>query len=459
MNDRTKDVIVIGNGMAGTTAAKAAADAKASVEIITKGAGATLMGSGTLDVLGAVPKAEGNQMVSDIQEGIRQLLEVNPNHPYGVLRHSLENGVKAFCEVCRAGGLEYIGDGVKNAVLPNILGTFKSTAYIPSYNRCADISRANGKILVAGFKGHTEFYPEYACKSYHFCQKKFAPEADAIYLATTLELPSLAQRTKVTNAELASFFDTAEGIHELADALKDIRNMLGGIQRILLPPVLGYRNYAKNRRQLRDMIGVSLGEIAEAGHSISAQRLAAAYEKGLHELGIGLTSQAKAVSITKRADGEFCVTYEKQGKTKEAYAREVVLATGGCIGGGITSYREDLYVPVLGEPLGRIEAGKVDQRVFPQGGQPFTKIGVKVYDNMALAQGKLSGQIFACGDLMDGYDWIYERSGGGIAVSSGYLAGKNAAERAIRRYQADAAAGPKVEKPENEVSMPKGGER
>ena len=49
---------------------------------------------------------------------------------------------------------------------------------------------------------------------------------------------------------------------------------------------------------------------------------------------------------------------------------------------------------------------------------------------MTIAQGSFSGQIFACGDLMEGYDWVYERSGAGVAAASGYLAGKNAANMA-----------------------------
>lgn len=430
MNDRIKDVIVIGSGMAGTTAAKAAADEQVSVEIITKGAGATLMGSGTLDILGAVPGEESNQMVGDIKEGLKLLLKNSPHHPYAVLKTSLEDGIKAYTEVCRLGGVSFTGDGVKNVILPNILGTFKNTAYIPHYNRFADVSRADGRVLVAGFKGHTEFYPEYACKSYNYCQKRFAPDANAVYIAATLELPFLAERTKVTNAELAAFLDTEQGICELSEALGDVKDIKGEIQRILLPPVLGYRNYKYNLSYLYETLGVKVGELVEGGHSISAQRLLAAFEKGLHEQGINVINQAKAISVDKTQEGIFCITYEQQGKTKEAYAREVILAAGGFIGGGITSYTEKLYVPLLKEPLGRIEAEKVNLKAFPKGGQPFVKIGLKVYDNMTITQGKLSGQIYACGDLMDGYDWIYERSGGGVAVSSGYLAGKNAAKMA-----------------------------
>ena len=424
------DVIVIGSGIAGVTAAKAAADEQVSVEIITKGAGATMMGSGALDILGAVPGEEKNTTVNDIKEGMELLLDKNPRHPYAVLKDSLENGIKALREVCRAGGMEFTGDGVTNAVIPNILGTFKNTAYIPSYNKYADAAKAAGKILVAGFRGHTEFYPEYACRSYNTYQRQFAPDADAVYIATTLELPSLADRERITNAELAAFFDTREGMEELAAALDDMKNIMGGIQGILIPPVLGYRKYAQNMELLYETLGIPVGEIAAGGHSVSAQRLAAALEKGLENKGIEAVNQAKAVEIRKTAEDVFCIVYEQQGKTKEAYARSVVLAAGGFIGGGITSYREDLFIPVINEPLGRITPEMVNKKAFPGGGQLFGKVGIRVYDDMAVAQGCFSGQIFACGDLIEGYDWVYERSGSGVAAASGYLAGKNAANMA-----------------------------
>ena len=430
MNDKIKDVIVIGSGMAGVTAAKAASDELAGVEIITKGAGATMMGSGVLDILGAVPGEEKNIVVEEISEGMTLLLEKNPKHPYAVLKDSLENGIKALLEVCRAGGMEFTGDGIRNAAIPNILGTYKNTAYIPSYNKYADVTTARGKILVAGFRGYTEFYPEYACKSYNAYQKQFAPKADAAYIAVTLELPSLTNREKLTNAELAAFFDTSEGIEELAAVLDDMKNVMGGIQRILVPPVLGYQNYAQNMELLYETLGIPVGEISAGGHSVSAQRLADAFEKGLENLNIKVTNQAKAVEIKKTEEGVFCVVFEQQGKTREAYARKIVLAAGGFIGGGITSYREDVFIPVIHEPLGRIDADMVNKKAFPGGGQPFIKTGIRVYDDMTIAQGSFSGQIFACGDLMEGYDWVYERSGAGVAAASGYLAGKNAANMA-----------------------------
>ena len=80
MNDKIKDVIVIGSGMAGVTAAKAASDEQAGVEIITKGAGATMMGSGVLDILGAVPGEEKNIVVEEISEGMALLLEKKGLH-------------------------------------------------------------------------------------------------------------------------------------------------------------------------------------------------------------------------------------------------------------------------------------------------------------------------------------------------------------------------------------------
>lgn len=429
MTKERKDVIVIGSGMAGITAAKAASDEQVSVEIITKGSGATAMGSGAIDILGALPRDGKNEMVTDIYEGIGTLIKENKNHPYAKLKASLSDGIKAYRELCRLGGMEFFGDGIRNLVVPNILGTFKSTAYVP-VSKDADVTEAEGRILVCGFKGHTEFYAEYSCKSFNIYQEVFAPKASAQYIATTIELPSMEGRTKVTNAELAAFFDTQEGIEELLSVLKKLKTVMGGVQRFLLPPVLGYEKYTGNLAKLKEELGVPVGELACAGHSISAQRLTSAFQKGARKAGIKMTEQAKVIRIDKGEDGTYKVQYEQYGEKREACAKAVVLAIGGFIGGGITSYREDLLVPVLDMQLGRIDVSMVNQKAFPSDGQAFIKVGVKVYDNLALAESKMSGQVFACGDFMEGYDWVYERSGGGVAAASGYLAGKNAASMA-----------------------------
>jgi len=431
MNNSLKDIIVIGSGIAGITAAKAAIEEGLSVAIISKGDGASILGSGAIDVLGVVPTKENNYRVDNIQEGIECLVENSPKHPYSMLKDSIDDGIKAFQEVCKVGGISYSGNGVKNKMVANTLGTFKATAYLPYISKNSDITEFEGKVLVVGFRGHSDFYPEYACKSFNEYGKQFAPNSKATYIATTIELPSMAGRTKLTNAELGSKLDSEDGIKELAFELMRIITSTCDIKLILLPPVLGYENYNANKDYLENATGVKVSELLAGGHSIAGQRLSDAMKGGAEKLGVSFNYKCTATNIEVEG-GIYAVKYQQNGVEKEMKAKAVVLATGSFIGGGITANREDLTAAVINEPLGRVSEDMVNKKVFAAGGQKFTKIGVKTYKDLRLAQGKLSGGIYVCGEIMEGYDWVYERSGGGVAVASGYLAGKNAAANVKR---------------------------
>lgn len=426
MRNKMKDVIVIGGGVAGTTAAKAALDEKLSVAIISKGEGSSILTSGAIDILGVVPTKEGNYRVDNIEAGIDCLIEHSPKHPYNVLESSIDDGVKAFREVCKAGGIQYSGEGVENKMVANTLGTFTGTAYLPYMNKDSDVTNFDGKVLVVGFKSHSDFYSGYAAKSYNEFKEQFTPDSNAVYMSATIELPSMAGRTKLTNAELGAKLDTEEGIKELGEELKRMTSTALDVDLILLPPVLGFLKYNENKDYLEEVTGIKVSELLTAGHSVAGQRLADAMQTGATQLGVDYNYKCTATGI-ELEDGVYTVKYTENKVEKEMQAKAVVLATGGFIGGGITAYREDLTAEVINEPLGRVSADMVNMKVFAPGGHGFSKIGVKAYDDLRLAQGELSGKIYVCGEIMEGYDWVYERSQGGVAVSSGYLAGKNAA--------------------------------
>lgn len=434
MKHKLEDLIVIGGGVAGTTAAKAALDEGLSVSIISKGHGSSTLSSGAIDVLGVIPTKEKNYRVKNICQGIECLLENSPKHPYAAIKGSINNGIKAFQEVCKVGGLHYYGDGVENKMVANTLGTFTGTAYLPYPSKDSDLTDFKGTVLVVGFRSYSEFYAEYTCKSFNEYKKQFTPNSKVQYIATTIELPSMADRTRISNAELGAKLDTKEGIKELGEELKRMISSRWDVDLILLPPVLGYLKYNENKDYLEDVTGVKVSEILTAGHSIPGQRLTDAMKVGAERLGISYNYRCTATGIALE-DNIYTVKYTENKVEKQMKAKAIVLATGGFIGEGITAYREDLTAEVINEPLGRVSADMINKRVFAPGGHSFNKIGVKAYNDMRLAQGKLSGKIYVCGEIMEGYDWIYERSQGGVAVASGYLAGKNAAASVKRSEQ------------------------
>ncbi|NOZ82501.1 MAG: anaerobic glycerol-3-phosphate dehydrogenase subunit B, partial [Euryarchaeota archaeon] len=95
-----------------------------------------------------------------------------------------------------------------------------------------------------------------------------------------------------------------------------------------------------------------------------------------------------------------------------------VLATGDWVGGGMRGLRE----PVLGlDVSGSIQLQKIP---LPENGHPYALSGVRVDSRLrAMRHGERVENLRIAGALLAGYDYCTEKSGWGVAIASGYLAG------------------------------------
>ena len=74
------DVVVVGTGLAGLSAAVRLAEAGARVLVLAKGVGSTHLAAGTIDVLGYAP-----ERVERPREALAGFVEAHPGHPYGLV--------------------------------------------------------------------------------------------------------------------------------------------------------------------------------------------------------------------------------------------------------------------------------------------------------------------------------------------------------------------------------------
>ena len=109
-----------------------------------------------------------------------------------------------------------------------------------------------------------------------------------------------------------------------------------------------------------------------------------------------------------------------------------MLATGGLVGGGIDTDRESVREPVFGchvpHPDDRYDWA--EGRAF--GEHAFARFGV-VPDGSLRPTGPDGEAAFenlrAAGSVLGGADFAAEKSGGGISLATGYVAGRTAGER------------------------------
>src|SRR5947209_1142768 len=110
---RTYDVVVIGAGVAGLTAATRLAERGARVCAIAKGVGSTHLAPGTVDVLGYRP-----ERVEEPAAALASFVEAHPEHPYALIgTDALSAALAWFAARIEDGpqpGYRYVGELERN---------------------------------------------------------------------------------------------------------------------------------------------------------------------------------------------------------------------------------------------------------------------------------------------------------------------------------------------------------
>ena len=427
MKKLTSDVVVIGGGLSGCIAAKTAKDAGKTVTIVFPNGGASELSNGSIDILGVLP-GEKISVLGSYKDGMDDLLAEHPDHPYAVVKDSIEDGVAVLENMI--GDFGYAGFADKNVWVPNMMGTFSIASLIPA-TIAESVAYGEEKVLVVGFAKNIGFNAVTAANGYSENQKKFGGKVE--YYSTVIDLPSLSYRHKLSDGELADFFDTRAGREELVEQVATYcRNTKYAFNTILFPPVLGYVNYLEVLSAIRSECGVKAAEVYGISNSVVGFRFTRALYKGLEDAGVEVCYGTKAVSMEKTADGMQVIC--KAGLTDQLHpgkefavdAKAVVLATGSYLGGGLQRRAKELWINLLEEELPYITTDQVERAFLDPKGHDFTRVGAK-FDGELKAD-KFDGSVFVCGSLLAGANAINERSRGGIDVASGYLAGANAAK-------------------------------
>jgi len=428
------DVLVIGGGIAGCIAAKAAQDAGRKVAMIFPNGGASELSSGVVDIAGVIP-GECAKICENYLDGVELLGENFPAHPYRYSADVLAQGLSTLSDLAAKGGYSLCSFENSNVWIPNIMGTFSIAALVPEVLVGAVATAEKEQVLVVGFKGNVSFNAESCANSYRKYQKKLGFHAD--YVSTELELEGMGDRRKLSDGELADYLDTDAGIKELSRKLTSFcSNNRCKFDKILFPPVLGYVHTSEILKQLREIAGCKVAEVLTSCNSIAGYRMTRAIYSGLKDSGVKLICPGKAESIRANesevtVSATLGITDQYHPGTKVEYtAAAVVLATGGFLGGGISARHTSVWINLLEQELGNVKAGQINRNAVCSTGQGMLRMGAAVNDNLSAKTEDTYGRVFVCGALLMGFNSASERSGTGVAVATGCKAGTNAAAKA-----------------------------
>ena len=424
------DVIVIGAGLAGLTAAEAAREEGARVLLLARGMGSLPLVSGGIDGLGYFPVGSKNPLASPF-EALSGLSKARPEHPYARLGgERILAALAHFQEMTRLGGMPYAGSFHANILISTALGTFRPTCLVPESMKKGDLSRA-GAVLLLGFEGLKDFSPRMAAENLNLMQSqgKIAPSFRA-----GDPVPADANGRSRSALSLADAFDEAGSRRKMIDQLK---RSLKKEERLGLPAVLGIRRSHEVWEEMEKALGVEIFEIPTPPPSVPGLRLHHLIRSSLQQKGVRILIGLSSVKIFPESGQIKGVALGDREKGPLYTASAFVLATGKFFGGGLDSVRGRIFETLLDLPVD-FSSRRQDwfrSALLVPDGQPLNSFGVEV--NPILQPVDRQGQVvysnlFAAGGILAHGDSMAEKSGGGVAIATGYWAGKLAAEQARR---------------------------
>jgi glycerol-3-phosphate dehydrogenase subunit B len=412
------DVLVVGGGLAGCAAALAAARAGVQVRVVTRAESTLRQASGLVDVLGYPP--DGGGPVVDPFEALPTL---PAGHPYErVGAEAVRDGLALFDEA--AGDLYRGGHTDRNALVPTAGGAVKPTARYPA-SVAPGLASKRADALLVGFAGRTDLDAPLAAAHLAAAGVPFDVRG------ATVAFPG-AFRDDAAVTRYAHALDRDEDGARAALAER-VRPHLRGASRVGFPAVLGAERPTAVRESLVDALGVPVFEVPTGPPSVPGTRLAERLRGALDAAGVRVTDGVPVVDF-ESADGRIeRVVVERNGQRVPHDVAQVVLATGGLVGGGVESDREAVQEPVFGCHVHH-PADRDDWFADgPFGEHPFPRFGVAVDDEMRpldAADAPEFENLRAAGAVLGRCDAAAEKSGSGVSLATGHAAGTGAGETA-----------------------------
>lgn len=421
-------VVVVGAGIGGCLAALAAKekDGNATVTLLSTSPERYQYEPGTIDVLGYTDEKTG-----PIERPLFEMRNLPEDHPYSLVEvDSVRTALEFFDDYLKNDDtLPYVGDKGKNALVPTLNGHVRPTARYPA-GVAGGIASSQEPMHIVGFEQVTHFDAELAgdrldeAAPYDVNWTTVEFPIEPIYSPPLLEMAEILDENRETS--------NGEPVRKaIADA---VRSELDIEPRIGFPAVLGLNNHGEVRRELESLLHADVFEIPVGEPSLPGLRLRERLFELVDASGIERTD---AAAIDFEADGDTIRKLHidrgtSQDERETIEGDSFVLATGDVAAGGLVGTGDDVVEPVFDCPITvpdtRLEWSVPD----PLGDQPFARFGVDVSEELqpvTTADEPVFENLYAAGTVLGGYNFVREHSRGGVAVVTGYEAGKRAAER------------------------------
>ncbi|GKZ13307.1 glycerol-3-phosphate dehydrogenase subunit GlpB [Haladaptatus sp. T7] len=416
------DVVVVGGGIAGMATALSAAREGAQVRLLSHKESTLRHASGLIDVLGY---ADG--LVADPFEAISGLPEEHPYRTVG--QEGIRDGLDLLDSVT-----DYAGSHTdRNALVPTFGGRIKPTARYPKTS-ASGLASDDRDTLLVGFETVVDFDAPLAAE-------RLSADVPFDARGVTVAFPG-DFRTDARITRLAHALDENERIERTRNGISTslpartalaerVKPHLGDAERVGFPAMLGEERPGEVIASLEAELGADVFEVPMGPPSLPGMRLETAFHDALKDEGVRTTSGNPVVDF-EGGDELEAVVVERNGAEIPFYGDQFVLATGGLVGKGIDSTRERVSEPIFDchVPAPEDRYDWSDPEAF--GEHSFARFGVETDDELRVldADGEPEfDNLRAAGGVLGGYDFAAEKSGSGVSLSTGVVAGRIASEQ------------------------------
>ncbi|MDY6077112.1 glycerol-3-phosphate dehydrogenase subunit GlpB [Mobiluncus sp.] len=419
-------IAVIGEGLAGLSAALMAHAAGHQVTVYTKGMGGLALSNGTADVFGYAPDAK-EPVTTDPFAEIEKLPENHPYHTIGV--ENVRGGIDWYRDTL-ADFWEPVKDGAGNVLLATAIGSPRPTFLIPR-SCAAGVLRKGMKLLVVGVKQFKDFPAAMIADNLSRCETlKLSARS------VTLDFSGREKEADVTATDYARAFDVAELDPDKAAKMRSnfvalINGIVADGETVLIPAFMGLSE--DTFADFAAQVHAPVAEVPTVPPSILGRRIFDHLVRRCRAERVDIHLNCEVLEAHTMAEHVESLTVKRAGGADEVRVDAVLDAAGGIMSGNLERDSHLLITEkIFGLPIFAPESvattgiheidveNRQDVENALMSGvhvnaqmQPVDEFGKAVFDN-----------VFCLGEMIGGAAPWRELSGEGLALGSAYAAAK-----------------------------------
>lgn len=412
--NRKADIVVVGSGLAGMSAALTAAQSGKKVTLLTHGVGTLAISSGCIDVLGYL---NGTR----VEDPFESMTALPAEHPYSLIggAETVRESLDWLKGVCRKGGIDMapaVEEGNHNLI--TVMGTLKPSYLCPdSFNpECLKEVHRAAVVTVENMK---DVHPGLIIEQLH----RYAEFKDKEFMEAVIPCPIEHAHRNITPLDIARHVETPEGMKWLERSLRPYAKLYPVL---LLPPICGMKHSQQIWNQLCSALKVKIVEMVSIPPGVAGLRMREVFKKALNAAGV-YTVESAEVFRAEVEEGSCKAVYSLTADGECGWeADSFIIATGGLLSGGISTGPGKAWESIFGLSLDAPADTEAWSSPDIFGSSFFASMGVKVNNDLKPldTEGNVTlGNVRFVGRVLGGYDFAAEKSGHGVALATGRYAG------------------------------------